>query len=180
MTSYRLLEQLLALEQRVRHLYVLLSQQTQFPAEVCTVWKALAEDETHHIVALERSAHLFSVMDSPPSIPHQVLASVEALVTNAEAQIQQPSLTCEDALHQALQLEGSELNHLEEAWLQGFRPTTSLLLQTLAPGVQPHIHRLVEAVHRFSSDPTLHAEADALQAQYDKPHHEPVKPVSPH
>ena len=67
MTPYRLLEQLLALEQRVRHLYVLLSQRQQFPAELRAVWKAMAEDETHHIVALERSAHLFSVMDFPPS-----------------------------------------------------------------------------------------------------------------
>lgn len=180
MTPYRLLEQLLALEQRVRNVYVLLSQQEQFSAEEREVWKALAEDETHHIITLERSAHLFSVMDAPPTIPDQVLAHVEALVTAAEASMQRPHLTLDEALRQALQLEGSELNHLDEAWLQGFRPTTSLLLQTLAPGTQPHIHRLVEAVRRFSSDTALQAEADILQAQYDKPQHEFAKSAEPH
>jgi hypothetical protein len=86
MIPHRLLEQLLALERRVRQVYVLLSQQQQFPAELRTVWKAMAEDETHHIVALERSAHLFSVMDFPPSIPERVLASVEIVLATAEPQ----------------------------------------------------------------------------------------------
>jgi hypothetical protein len=174
MIPHRLLEQLLALERRVRQVYVLLSQQQQFPAELRTVWKAMAEDETHHIVALERSAHLFSVMDFPPSIPERVLASVETVLATAEATIQQPSLTSDDALRQALQLEGSELNRLDEAWMHGFRSTTSLLLQTLAPEAQPHIRLLADAVHRFSTDTALHAEADALWAQYVKPHQESV------
>jgi hypothetical protein len=172
MTSYRLFEQLLALERRVRHLYVLLSRREQFPAELRAVWEALAGDETHHIVALERSAHLFSVMDFPPSIPDQVLASVETVLATAEATIQQPSLTSDDAFHQALRIEGSELNRLEEAWMHGFRSTTALLLQTLSPEAQPHIRRLIDAVHSFSSDTALHAEADALWAQYDKSHHD--------
>jgi len=172
MTSYRLLEQLLALEQRVRHVYVLLSQRPQFPAELCAVWKAMAEDEAHHIVALERSAHLFSVMDFPPSIPNHVVTSVEAVIARAESALQQPRLTSDDALHQALQIEGSELNHLDEAWRHGFRSTTSLLLQTFAPETQQHIRRLIDAVHRFSTDTALQAEADALRAQYDKPHKE--------
>jgi hypothetical protein len=175
MTPYRLLKQLLALEQRVRHLYVLLSQHQQFPAELRAVWTAMAEDETHHIVTLERSAHLFSVMDFPPSISKHVLATVETVLTTAEATIQRPGLTSDDALHQALQIEGSELNHLDEAWMHGFRSTTSLLLQTLAPETQQHIHLLIDAVHRFSANTTLHAEADALWAQYDKPHKEPMK-----
>ena len=179
MTPYRLLEQLLALEQRVRQIYVLLSQRQEFPTELCSVWKALAEDETHHIVSLERSAHLFSVMDVPPSIPDHVLASVESVVATAEATAHQASLTSDAAFHQALQIEGSELNHLDEAWVHGFRSTTSLLLQTLAPGTQQHIRRLTDAVHRFSTDTTLHAEADALWTKYDKPQPEPVRTVLP-
>ena len=170
MTSYRLFEHLLALERRVRHLYDLLSRRQQFPAELRGMWEAMAGDETHHIVSLERSAHLFSVMDFPPSIPDQVLASVEAVLATAEDTIQQPSIGCDDAFRQALRIEGSELNRLEEAWMQGFRPTTALLLQTLAPEAPSHIRRLVDAVHSFSSDTALHAEADALWARYDKSH----------
>lgn len=170
MTSYRLFEQLLALERRVRDLYVLLSQRQQFPAELRAVWEALAGDETHHIVALERSAHLFSVIDFPPSVPDHVVESVETVLATAEATIRQPSLTSDDAFRQALRIEGSELNRLEEAWMHGFRSTTALLLQTLAPEEQPHLQRLIAAVHRFSSDTALHAEANALGAQSDKLH----------
>lgn len=173
MTPYRLLEQLLALEQRVRQVYILFSQQPRFPDDLRAVWKALAEDETHHIVALERSAHLFSVMEMPPSVPDQVLASVEATLASAEAAAQQASLTSDDTFRQALQIEGSELNHLDEAWRHGFRSTTNLLLQALAPETQQHVRLLIDAVHRFSSDATLHAEADALWGQYDKPNYEP-------
>jgi hypothetical protein len=166
MTPYRLLEQLLALEQRVRHVYTLLSQRQQFPAQLREVWKALAEDETHHIIALERSAHLFSVMESPPSISEQTLARVENALATAESLAQQPSLSSDEAFHQALQIEGSELNHMDEAWMHGFRSTTSLLLETLSPATQPHIRRLVDAIHQFSTNPTLIAEADAVLAQY--------------
>ncbi len=179
MTPYRLLEHLLALEQRVRHVYVLVSQRQEFPTDLRAVWKAMAEDETHHIVALERSAHLFSVMDFPPSVSDHVLASVEAVLAAAEATAQQTDLTSDTAFHQALQIEGSELNHLDEAWMHGFRSTTNLLLQALAPKTQEHIRRLIDAVHHFSTDTALHAEADALWAQYDKPQKEPVRTELP-
>ncbi len=169
MTPYRLLEQLLALEQRVRQVYLSLSQRRQFPDDLRAVWKALAEDETHHIVALERSAHLFSVMDFPPLIPDHIVASVETVIATAETTVQQANLTSDTAFRQALQIEGSELNHLDEAWIHGFRSTTNVLLQALAPKTQEHIRRVIDAVHRFSTDMALHAEADAVWAQYDKP-----------
>jgi hypothetical protein len=168
MTPYRLLEHLLALEQRVRQVYALLSQRQDFPEDLRAVWKALAEDETHHIVALERSAHLFSVMQSPPAIADHVLAEVEETVSTAEATVQQPSLASDDAFRQALEIEGSELNHMDAAWMHSFRPTTSLLLEALTPTTQPHLRRLVDAVHRFSTNTTLHEAADALWTQYDK------------
>src|SRR6185369_1076604 len=97
MTPYRLLQHLLAWEQRVRQVYVALSQRQQFPAALRAVWKALADDETHHIVALERSAHLFSVMDVPPSIPDRTLAEVEATIVAAETAVQQPNVTSDEA-----------------------------------------------------------------------------------
>lgn len=179
MTPYRLLEHLLALEQRVRQIYVHLSQHQQFTDELRTVWKAMAEDETHHIVALERSAHLFSVMESSPAISDQALAEVEVTIGTAEATVQQPTLGSDDALHQALTLEGSELNRIDAAWMHSFRPTTSLLLETLAPATTPHIRRLVDAVHRFSTNTALHEEADTLWAQYGKAKHESAAVRSP-
>jgi|GEM_PF-7024156 len=169
MTPYRLLERLLELEQRVRRVYIVLSQRQQFSAELRVMWNAMAEDEMHHIVTLERSAHLFSVMDTPPTIPDYVLASVQATIATAEATAQQLSLTSDQAFHQALMIEGSELNRLDEAWVHAFRSTTSLLLQTLAPQTPTHIRRLTDAVHRFSTNTTVLAEADALWAQYEKP-----------
>jgi hypothetical protein len=167
-TPYRLLQHLLAWEQRVRQVYATLSQRQQFPAALRAVWKALADDETHHIVALERSAHLFSVMDAPPEIPDHTLAEVEATIVAAETAVQQPNVTSDEAFRQALSLEGSELNRIDDTWLHGFRSTTSLLLHTQLPETRQHIRRLVDAVHQFSGDEALSAQADKLWAVYEK------------
>lgn len=154
------------MEQRVRQVYVALSHHQQFPAPLCAVWKAMAEDETHHIVALERSAYLLSVMESSPSISAQALAHVEVILGTAQAIVQQPTLTSDDAFHLALQIEGSELNHIDAAWLHSFRPTASLLLKAFAPDTQQHVRRLIDAVYYFSINMALHIEADALWARY--------------
>jgi len=119
-------------------------------------------------VALERSAHLFSVMDAPPEIPDHTLAEVEATIVAAETAVQQPSVTSDEAFRQALSLEGSELNRIDATWLHGFRSTTSLLLHTQLPQTRQHIQRLVDAVHQFSSDEELSAQADTLWAVYEK------------
>jgi hypothetical protein len=107
-------------------------------------------------------------MEHPPSIPNAVLARMEAVVASAEAVIHNPSLTEDEASRQALHLEDSALNRLEDAWLHGFRVTTSLLLRALAPDMPSHIRRLVDAVYSSSTDPTLQAQADALWATYHK------------
>lgn len=168
MAPYRLLEHLLAWEQRVRQVYITLSQQQQFPSELRAIWKTLAEDETHHIIALERSAHLFSVMETLPSVPDLTIAEVETQIATAEAAVQQAHVTSDEAFRQALSLEGSELNRISETWLHGFRSTTSLLLRTQLPGTSQHVRRLVDAIHQFSSDASLHAQADTLWAQHEK------------
>jgi hypothetical protein len=130
----------------------------------------MAEDETRHIVTLERSAHVPEALERPPAIADTVLASVEKAVATAEAVAQNPSVTEDDALRQALQLEGSELNRLDDAWLHGFRITTSLLLRALSPDLPSHIRRLVDAVHTCSTDEALQAQADALWASYQQQH----------
>jgi hypothetical protein len=165
-----MLEQLIDLERRVRQVYRLLSERPQFSPTLRSFWAAMVDDETHHIVTLERSAYVPDTLDHPPAIADAVLAEVEKAVATAEAGVQNPSLTGDDALRQALLLEGSELNRLDDAWLHGFRSTTSLLLRTLAPDLLSHIRRLVDAVHSTSTDPTLHAQADALWASYQQQH----------
>jgi hypothetical protein len=168
MNSYSALEQLINLERRVRQVYRTLSDRPQCSSALRAFWQAMADDETHSIVTLERSAHVRDVMEHPPVIPDEVLAHVEAVMATAEAVVQHSSLTEDEALRQALHLEASELNRLEDAWLRGFRITTSLLLRALAPEMSSHIRRLVDAVHSSSTDPTLHAQADALWDTYHK------------
>jgi hypothetical protein len=166
MNPYQVLQHLIDLERRVRDIYRILSDRPQCSPVRRSFWQAMADDETHDIVTLERSAYVCDVMEHPPSIPDAVLTRLLAVVASAEAVVQNPSLTEDEALRQALHLEASELNRLEDAWLRGFRVTTSLLLRALAPEMPSHIRRLVDAVYAFSTDPTLHAQADALWATY--------------
>jgi hypothetical protein len=168
MNPHHILQHLIALERRVRDIYRLLSDRPQCAPALRSLWQAMAEDETHDIVTLERSAYVCDVMEHPPAIPDEVLTCMEAVVATAEAIVQNPRLTEDEALGQALHLEASELNRMEDDWLHGFRVTTSLLLRALAPEMSSHIRRLVEAVHKSSTDPTLHAQADALWAAYHK------------
>jgi len=170
MNPYHMIEQLIGLERRVRQVYRLLSERPQFSPALRSLWLAMFDDETHHIVTLERSAHVPEALEHPPTITDTVLASVEKAVATAEAVVQNPSVTGDEALRQALLLEGSELNRLDDAWLQGFRITTSLLLRVLAQDLPSHIRRLVDAVHTYSTDEALHAQADALWASYQQQH----------
>jgi hypothetical protein len=178
MNPYHVLEQLIDLDRRVRQVYRLLSERPQCSAALRTFWQAMADDETHHIVTLERSAYVCDMMERPPLILDDVLARVGAVVATAEAVIPNPTLTEDEALRQALNVEGSELNRLDDAWLQGFRVTTSLLLRALAPEMPSHIRRLVDTVHTFSTDPTLHAQADALWATYQRHQEKESRPQS--
>jgi hypothetical protein len=170
MTPYHVLEQLIALERRVRQVYRSLSERPQFSPALRALWKDMTEEETHHIITLERSAYVPEALERPPAIADAVLAGVEKTNAIAERIAQNPTLTGDDALRQALLLEGSELNRLDDAWLHGFRITTSLLLRALAPDLLGHIRRLVDAVHRCNTDETLHAQADALWASYQQQH----------
>ncbi len=168
MNPHLVLERLINLERRVRQVYRNLSEHPECSPARRALWQAMAEDETHDIVALERSAYVCEAMEHPPESPDDVLVRVEAVVASAETVVQNPHLTEDEALRQALHLEESELNRLEDAWLHGFRITTSLLLRALAPDMQNHIYRLVDAAHSASTDPTLRAQADTLWAAYHK------------
>jgi len=166
MTPRGLLERLVDFERRIRRLYLTLGDQTAFPADVRFFWHAMAEDERHHLAILERSAGLLDLMDVPPQASEQTLSTLEAKVAAAEAAAARPQLSSDEALTQALILEGSELNSLDEAWFGGFRPTLGALLQAMWPEEEVHIRRLVETVQTFSTDPALQQQAAALWSAY--------------
>jgi rubrerythrin len=163
-----LLDRLIDYERRVRSMYLALGDRVDFPATLRYLWNSLAEDERHHLAILERSAALLDVMDSPPVVPEEMLAGIETQVTTAEAVLQRPELSIDDALRQALRLEGSELNSLDEAWFRGFRPAVGALLRAMIPTEDTHIRRLVEGVHTFSPDKGLQHQAADVWTQYQK------------
>jgi rubrerythrin len=166
MSPHLLLNRLLDFERRVRRLYLILSEQASLPAEVRFFWHRMAEDESHHLAILERSGSLLDLMESPPEVSETVLAGIEAKIAAAEAAVQHPDLSIDAALRQALILEGSEVNSLDEAWFHGFRPMLGSVLQAMGPEEAVHIRRLVQAVHTFSPDKGLQHQAAVLWSAY--------------
>lgn len=168
MSPRLLLDRLIEFERRVRRLYLTLGDRADTPAEVRFFWNSMAEDERHHLAILERSSGLLDIMDCPPAVSEETLAAVDAKITAAEKEIQRPDLSTDEALRQALILEGSELNGLDETWFRGFRPTLGSLLQAMAPEEEVHIRRLVEAVNTFSRDKALQEQAAAVWSALQK------------
>lgn len=161
-----LLDRLITYERRVHRMYLALGDHAAFPAELRYLWNTLAEDERHHLAILERSAGLLDVMDSPPVVSEEILTAIEVKVATAEVALQRADLSTDVALCQALILEGSELNSLDEAWFHGFRPALGGLLRAMIPTEDTHIRRLVEGVHTFSLDKSLHHRAVVLWTTY--------------
>jgi rubrerythrin len=166
MSPRGLLERLADFERRVRHVYLNLGDRSAFPAEIRFFWNCMAEDERHHLAILERSAGLLDLMESPPQVSETQFNIIETTIATAEKMIEQPEVKSDEGFRQALALEGSELNSLDTAWFQGFRPTLSALLQAMTPEEEIHLRRLVEAVHAFSTDKALQQQATRLWTTY--------------
>lgn len=161
-----LLEQLIDFEQRVRGLYLAYGNRSEFPAEVRFFWNNMAEDEGSHAAVLQRSAGFLDLIESPPHVSEDTLAHIAEKIGQAEAGLKQAQLTSDAAFHQALVIEGSELNSVDEAWFHGFRPALGTLLRAIAPEEEDHISRLVSAIHAFSADKALQDRAADLWAEY--------------
>lgn len=168
MSPYLLLDRLIDFERRIRWLYLTLGDRANLSAEVRFFWNCMAEDERHHLAILERSGGLLDLMESPPEVPEEALAEIEAKIAAAEATAQRTDLSTDEALRQALILEGSEINSLDEAWFHGFRPVLGALLQAMMPEEEVHIRRLVEAAQTFSTDKALQHQAAVLWSTYQR------------
>jgi hypothetical protein len=105
-------------------------------------------------------------MERVPSVPEATLVEVEQSVVMAEVLAAQAVLTADDVLRLALHIEGSTLKRLDRMWLHGFGPTFGGLLQELAPEAEVRIRRLIEAIHTFSTDPSLREEIAVLWAAH--------------
>jgi len=180
MTPRGLLERLADFERRVLRAYLSLGDRATFPAEVRFFWNCMADDERRHLAILERSAGLLDMMDIPPSISTPTLAAVETKVAAAEAAMTRVGLTNDEALQQALILEGSELNSLDDDWIRGFRPALGALLQAMMPEEAAHIRRLVKAVQAFSADAALQQQAAALWSTYQQQHRHVAQTIDTH
>ena len=168
MTPRSLFERLIDFERRVLQLYRQWGNTKEFSAEMRFFWNCMAEDEQHHIAILERSVSLLDMIDEPPHISEESLSTVAEKIAAAETEAQQKTLSSDEALGHALQLEGSELNRLDEAWFRAFRPTLTTLLQAMMPEEEIHLRRLVEIVHELSVDKALQEQATALWSAYQR------------
>jgi hypothetical protein len=178
MDSRGLLEQLIEFERRVWRVYSSWSARDDFSAELRFFWNCMAEDECHHLAILERSLGLLDMVKTPPAVAAETLTTISATVAAAEAVAQQGSLTGDEALRHALAIEGSELNNLDAAWFQGFRSGVTSLLKAMMPEEEIHLRRLVEAIHRFTTDEALQNQAAALWAACLQ-RHSPPPSVTP-
>jgi rubrerythrin len=168
MSLYLLIDWLIKCERRVLHIYRALSERQEMPPAVRSFWQEMTEDERTHLAVLEHSAGLLNFVESPPLPPATIFADLRAALEEAEAVVQRPGLSLDEAFAAALRLEESELNSLRQAWLQGFRPPLETLLHVQLPEEEAHLQRLIDAVHTLSADHALHQQATALRDTYQR------------
>ena len=162
MNPQHLLERLIDLERRVYRIYCTLGDCTTFQAGTRFFWKCMAEDEQRHLAVLQRSAQLLDLVESPPSVPEEILTDVDAKIEAAEIAVQSSGIPLDDAFRHALVLESSELNRLDEVWFHGFQPAIGEMLRVFAPSEDEHLRRLVEAVQASSHEKALHDQATQI------------------
>lgn len=168
MKAEEFLNHLLDYERRVGSLYLTLGNHPSFPVDLRSFWHRMAEDERHHVVVLERSRRLIDLQEVPPQASDTVFNEIEQLVTAVEEALGHAAICVDDALRYAMQLESSELNRLDESWFHTFPPPLSALLKLLTPEDNVHVQRLVETVHAFSPNKTLHEYATSLWVNYQR------------
>ena len=109
---------------------------------------------------------MMDLQESSPVGSDDVFRTIEQQLTAAEAAMRQVNISADEALRQAVILEGSELNRLDDTWFRSFPPTLQALLTALMPEDNVHLRRVVEAAHAFSTDKALHEQATSLWVKY--------------
>ncbi len=167
-TKLAFVDRLLMLERRVCRIYRNWAANERFPADLRSFWGDMAEDEKQHITTLERSAGLLNFAVAPLDTSTAQIEKIEAKISSPEGVSDEPELSVDQALSHAIALEGSELNQLDNSWLEGFHPDLGKLLQAWTPAHEEHIRRLSDAVYRFARNENLHKEASALLSEYER------------
>ncbi len=175
MSPRLLLHELIACEQRIRAWYRTLGTNNDLPAEARFFWNCMAEDERQHLAMLRQSDRLVDLMASPPALSKAVLTHVQALMTSAEAALQEGHFSVEEALAYTIAIETVGLNELAERWVEGFPNSIVWLLRQSGPEMEVHFRRLIDAVDTLSGDQRLHQQALAL---WSASHASPPEQVS--
>ena len=175
MTPRGLLERLADCERRVLRVYVHLGDRPTFPAEARFFWNCMAEDERQHLAMLRQSDRLVDLMTPPPPLSEEALTRVQALLTSAEAALQEGHFSVEEALAYTIAIETVGLNELAERWVAGFPDSVGWLLRQSGPEMEVHFRRLIDAVDTLSGDQRLHQQALAL---WSASHASPPEQVS--
>jgi rubrerythrin len=161
-------DRLLKLERRVCRVYQRWAANQSFSADLRSLFREMAEEEKHHLNILESSASLLNFAAVPPQISGAQMVKIDATIAAAEQASEKPELTADEALGHALALEGSELNHIGDAWMGGFQPDLDALTRAGRPAYERHIRRLSDAVGRFTNDENLRKQAAALWSEYQR------------
>ncbi|HEX5607977.1 MAG TPA: hypothetical protein VFY96_15740 [Candidatus Binatia bacterium] len=160
-------DRLLQLERRIGRIYQKWAAHENFPADLRSFCKAMADDEQQHLTILERSAGLLNFASTPPASAATRLKNVETAIAEAERFSDRPDLEIDGLLSRALALESSELNQLDDTWLASFQPDLGKLTQGWAHAHEEHLHRLYDATSRFTANENLYKQAAALLSRYE-------------
>ena len=162
------IDHLLGLERRVCRIYEKWAANESFSDDVRSFWREMADDEKRHLAILEQSAGLLNFAASAPPTSAGQREKIDREISTAERVSDNSEQPIEEVFGQALALERSELNQLDDAWVRGFAPELANLMEAWTPAHDEHIRRLADAVRRFTVSESLHEAAAAFVSQHKR------------
>ena len=162
------IDHLLGLERRVCRIYEKWAANESFSDDIRSFWREMADDEKRHLAILEQSAGLLNFAASAPPTSSGQRERITREISTAERASDNPERPIEEVFGQAIALESSELNQLDDAWVRGFPPELGNLMEAWTPAHDQHIRRLAAAVRRFTISESLHEAAAALLSQHGR------------
>lgn len=166
--KHAFIDHLLGLERRVCRIYEKWAGDESFSDDMRSFWREMADDEKRHLAILEQSAGLLNFAGSAPPTSTEQRERITREISTAERASDNPERSIEEVFGQALALESSELNQLDDAWVRGFPPKLANLMEAWTPAHDEHIRRLADAVRRFTRSESLHEAAAALLSRHER------------